>query len=396
MLVATAAVVLLRVAFELVGLLTLALGTRVALQGDWMELERTGTDIGTQLLSMWQRWDALWYQHIVEQGYASGDGSTAFFPLYPLLVRGATFVLAGNDVLASLVVSTVATIGAVALLFKLAEFETGARQVGERPERSPASDGSHVAPALTVLLVLLFPTSFFLFAPYTEGLFLALTVAALFLSRKGRHVWAGAVGGLASLTRAQGALLALPLAYEYARQRGLLPWDAAPRKGRTDVSALGVLLPLVGIFAFGQYIGSIGERRSALEVLALWGYRVVPPWEAAAASVAYISRRAGGDIELLNLISLVGAAVLAVIGWRRLPRAYSLYALASVGVLAVRQMYFSPLMSVARYVLVIFPCFMVLALVLSEHRALAVIGLATSALLLLMLFIYFVQWGFVG
>src|SRR5687767_8468695 len=73
---------------------------------------------------------------------------------------------------------------------------------------------------LTVLLVALFPTGFFLLAPYPEALFLALTVASLYLARQGRWWLAGLAGLLAALTRFQGAFLALPLAYEYLRQRG--------------------------------------------------------------------------------------------------------------------------------------------------------------------------------
>lgn len=392
-------VALLRVAFAGVGIVSLQAGARERLTGNWMELQMPGTDFATRLLSMWQRWDALWYQHIVEQGYSSGDGSTAFFPLYPLLVRGATFIFGGQDVFASLIVSTAASIVAAWLLFRLVQFEVTAHGHGIGTIGELSLRARTLLPYLVVLLVFLFPTAFFLFAPYTESLFLLLTVGAFLLSRTGHHIWAGAVGALASLTRAQGAFLVLPLAYEYARQHDLVPWEAPRRRARLDLGATGVVMPVVGTLAFSQFIASIGEKRSALDVLTLWGYKIVAPWQAIGASFEYIQRPVGGgspDVEFLNLAALIGFGLLAIVAWWRLARMYSVYALASVGLLTARQMYFSPLMSVARYALVIFPCFIVLALLLADRRALAALTLVGSAILLTTLFGYWVQWGFVG
>ena len=34
-------------------------------------------------LSPWLRWDAVWYQRIVTQGYSATDGTTQFHPLFP-------------------------------------------------------------------------------------------------------------------------------------------------------------------------------------------------------------------------------------------------------------------------------------------------------------------------
>ncbi len=65
-------------------------GSREPFKGSWDQLAIQGTDFASQLLSSWQRWDALWYQHITEVGYRVGDGSAAFFPLYPILGRLAT------------------------------------------------------------------------------------------------------------------------------------------------------------------------------------------------------------------------------------------------------------------------------------------------------------------
>lgn len=373
----------LRAGFAIVGLFALQDGSRIPLHGNFEELVLPQSDVGTRLLSMWQRWDALWYQHIAEQGYRSGDGSTAFFPLFPVLMRAAGTVV-GSDLLGGLIVSTVAFAVAMWLLFVLTSRETGRADVG------------YVA----VLLIAFFPTSFFLLAPFTESTFLALTLGAFLLSRSGRHAMAGALGLAASLTRAQGALLVLPLTYEYARQRGLLPRAGGTSRLGLDVSAVGPLLPLVGPIVFSQYISAaVGEHRSAFEVLAIWGYEVVPPWDALARSFDFILHPANGaspDVEFLNLVSLLGFGALGVLAWRRLPRMYAIYALASVGLLITRQMWFSPLMSVSRYALVIFPSFIVLALLLNGRRVAIAATLAVSALVLFAAFNYWVRWGFVG
>jgi hypothetical protein len=91
-------------------------GPREPFKGSWDELVIRGRDLASQILSNWQRWDALWYQHIAEVGYRPGDGSIAFFPLYPFLARGLSSVLGGSAVVAELGVSSAAYLGALWLL----------------------------------------------------------------------------------------------------------------------------------------------------------------------------------------------------------------------------------------------------------------------------------------
>src|SRR3954468_19784170 len=71
------------------------------------------------------RWDSVWYLGIAHGGY---DGtSTAFFPLYPLLVRG--LAPGGNPgalLAAAYFVSLVSLAGALYLVRRLVELELGA------------------------------------------------------------------------------------------------------------------------------------------------------------------------------------------------------------------------------------------------------------------------------
>ena len=65
------------------------------MHGNWEELVLPGSDETTRLISMWQRWDALWYTRVADLGYGyevrlpNGDvhSNLAFFPLLPWLER---------------------------------------------------------------------------------------------------------------------------------------------------------------------------------------------------------------------------------------------------------------------------------------------------------------------
>jgi hypothetical protein len=392
----------LEVAFTLTGLIASTLGSREPFEGNWQELVYTGPL--SQFISFWQRWDALWYQHIAEAGYRANDGSTAFFPLYPVLSRVVSLPLAGNTVLAELIISVASAVGAMWLLRELVARDrwwapvkqgtTPKSQVTRHPRKLPV-------PELTVLLTVLFPTGFFLLAPYTESLFLLLTFASFLLARTGRFWAAGCVALLASLARTQGIFLALPIAYEHLRQRGSVPWLRG-RAGRPpSFSILAAALPIVGIGAFVLFQTlALGEHHTGVAALAMWGYQIAAPWDAISASLNFIVGTTAGDgqpqIEAFNLLCLLGFTAIAIVGARRLPVSYSLYAWPSLALLLARQMYFSPLMSVARYVPVVFPCLILLGLWLSPRPKLAVAWLALSLVAELVLFQYWVRWGFVA
>ncbi|MBI3538294.1 MAG: glycosyltransferase family 39 protein, partial [Chloroflexi bacterium] len=143
------------------------------------------------LLAPWQRFDANWYLKIAQRGYSADDGSTVYFPLYPLLIR-----IFGGGLLAAIVISNLALIGVFYLVYQL-----GKDLMGEK----------FAARALAYLAI--FPTAFFLFAPYTESLFLFFALASIHAAAKEKFPRASIFAALAALTRLQGALLIFPLAY---------------------------------------------------------------------------------------------------------------------------------------------------------------------------------------
>jgi hypothetical protein len=155
------------------------------------------------LASAWLQWDAKWYVRIAQQGYFS-EQSTAFFPLYHLLVHAAGALLGGHYLAAALLLSNLGTLGAFIGLALLAAHEFGS---------------THTAPyAVTVLAA--YPLAFFLAAPYTEGPFIALAAFTLYCARTGRFRTAAICAFFATLLRLSGLILLAPLIWEYGRQRG--------------------------------------------------------------------------------------------------------------------------------------------------------------------------------
>jgi hypothetical protein len=114
-----------------------------------------------------ERQDAVWYLRLADEGWSTDDASAAFFPLYPLTVRAIAWILPGDELLAALLVSNLAFLGALLALFALT-----AEAFGERIARR------------AIVVTAIFPTSFFFLAPYTESLFLVLSILAF---REARH-----------------------------------------------------------------------------------------------------------------------------------------------------------------------------------------------------------------
>src|SRR5438552_1630843 len=179
-------------------------------------------------------------------------------------------------------------------------------------------------------------------------------------------------------------------------------WDALwyeeiARDGYHAGNNTAWIFPAVGVFlalAYPRLV--IGETGSPFDLQQAWGARLAPPWQSIGDAVGHIART-GDPIEMLNLLSVVGLTAVALYGFRRLPLEYGLYALASLALLWLRDTdNLSPLMSAARYSLVIFPCFMIGAVLLRSRLGIAAGLLAISAVIQTALFVYWVHWGFVG
>ncbi len=315
---------------------------------------------GFGLMGVWERWDACWYEHIATVGYQPQGRGVAFFPLYPLLMRIVSVPLLGDLTLSGLFVSGLAYIAAMIGLYRLV-----------------SRDFDQSVAQWTVLYLSVFPVAFYLFAPFTEALFLAFAVWTIYMARQGAWAWASLAALLASLTRTQGVLLALPLAWEVWRY-----WrNATSKRERPVALALVPLVPFIGLTAFSAY-SRIVTGSIPFQIQGAWQTAFHLPWTVVALSWQRI--RAQADVlQAVNLGSLLLFTLILVAGLRRLPLTYSFYALPQLLLIGTRTGY-SILPSTSRYLLVIFPAFVILGL-LGRRRLIHAIWLVTSLWLLAIL-----------
>ena len=352
---------------------------------------------GDALVATLGRWDSVWYLAIADGGY--GDGAReAFFPLYPLLVKLAGLPV-GSALVGGALLSTALLLVALVILHRLVALDHG---------RAVARNA--------VLVTALFPMSYFFSAVYSESLFLALSVGAVYAARRDRWALAGTLGALAAATRSAGIVLLVPLVLIYL-------WGAGPpalrarRPLRRDALWLG-LVPL-GLAAYCGFLALEGLdplapfhaqdvwfRSFAGPFAGIWD-GAVAAWQGARQLVSgarepvYFTA-AGGDpfvvarhnIELFAWLLLGAAAVAGTL--RRLPAAYGAYVLAALALPLSYPVGPQPLMSLPRFLAVLFPLAIWLALWMTGRawRERLVLGSFAAALA-----IYtgiFATWHFVA
>lgn len=213
-----------------------------------------------RFLDQWQHWDVDLFRKVAEFGYFSpryNDRAEAFFPGQPMAMRLVHLVLP-DWIGAGLVVAAVAGAVACVALYQLAAQDAGA-EAGRR----------------AVLYLVFFPYAVFLFAGYSEALFLAFATTAWLAARRGSWWLAGLLGAGASLTRVTGIALGAALAVEYLTRRWSQGgWRAVRSR---DACALALpALPVIGYFGYLRaHTGHWDAYARALQEG--WGRRTVSP-----------------------------------------------------------------------------------------------------------------------
>ncbi len=215
------------------------------------------------------RFDAGWYYQIARYGYwfvpggpSAGigkPGKIAYFPLYPMLSGYAGSVLGSSApaiYLGLIVVSWAAFAAAMVVLYRLARL-----------------DLDEAGAVRAVILAAVFPFSFFFGMPYTESLFLLLTLLAFDLFKRQRWIAGGLAGALTTATRVNGVLMMPSLAW--IAWRGARPHDRAR-------AAVGVALVLVGVAAYSAYVYHLsGNPLEWAASISRWDYHPgSEPWVA--------------------------------------------------------------------------------------------------------------------
>jgi hypothetical protein len=315
------------------------------------------------LLSGWLGWDGANYAVIAGQGYHS-LWMAAFFPALPAVEHMLAPLTGGNPAVAGMLAANTAELGALGLFRVLAE-----RELGRAPARR------------ALLYLALFPTAFFFAAPYTESLFLLLSVGAFLALRRERWLVAGALAALATLTRSPGILLILPLAaqcalalrdagaWSYERGGGGLrvAWGRLrPREGL--VMLAGLLLPCAAFAGYTVYLHNQLGRWDALAYAQAHGggRELAWPWVGflrdarALVQLGFDPNRFQAHILLDTAFALAFIA-LAVATIRRVALPYVLYAWACLlQAICTPAHNWLALSGIMRYMLVAIPIFFVL------------------------------------
>ncbi|MEX2054754.1 MAG: glycosyltransferase family 39 protein [Candidatus Andersenbacteria bacterium] len=303
-------------------------------------------------LNLWSRWDTSNYISIALNNYQPGTADAkliAFLPLYPTLIRIGSLVFSPQA--AAIIIANIASLVGLVLFYELGRREYGVTVAWR-----------------ALLAILLFPTAYFFFAPYTESLFLLLSVAAWLFARRGQWFWAGSLGGLAAVTRITGVLLFPALIVEW--------WLQHRQHQRTVWSGLWLLLiPLY----FGLYLGInyelYGTPLAFITAASEWSKEFAWPWDSLWSRFKAIGL---DEYGLMLGVSEFVAGIMLVIGvvwsWLRLRPSYAAYLTLTAFVLLST----SYLQSTPRYLLTLFPLFYIVGMYpTAKWLAIPSVGLLT-------------------
>lgn len=332
---------------------------------------RENTPIPDLLLETLNRWDAPHYLRIAEVGYrAVGEDRLfiVFLPLYPFTIKIVHFIIPSYFV-SALTVSAISSVAAGFLLQALVRL-----------------DGDDEEASRSLWYLFLFPTAYFLALPYTEALFLALLLGSFLAARRGHWAWSATLGMLACATRLQGLALAPALAVEAFHQER---WRAPFRAFWLALVPAGFLVYLaINWIVLGDPLEFMEIQRDH------WNHTAIWPWESLTDAARNTVNAPSGPFRTtvyeFRLAAIVLAMALLAIGARWLRPSYQVYAW--VALISLMSVSFQ--ISMPRYLLGIFPIFLVLAR-LGRTQAVHQALLATSAVLMGSLFvIYASRFGF--
>jgi len=258
------------------------------------------------------------YFNIARFGYVNEgtalDYNIVFFPMYPLLLY-IGFIIYPNFVIVGMTISTIASVGSCAILYKL-----------ER-ERCGHEEGIR-----TVKYLVLFPMAYYLFTPMSESLFLLLSLSVFYCLTHRQYILLFIFALCAGLTRSIGIVITVPILIEAGR---ILFFERDKITAvKTAICACAPLLSL-SIYMLINYI-VFGNPLIFLEIQQThWSQSISFFWNTAHYLTEYsYNYIQSGDIGSLmgysgsGVVSLAMALALIIVGSKRLPPTYTAYATA--------------------------------------------------------------------
>lgn len=306
----------------------------------------------------WSNMDGGHYLYIASSGY--GLFEQAFFPFYPLLIRGLSF-LPVQPAYIGLLISHAAFFIGILLFYDLSQLI----------DRKNA--------LWSILLLLSFPTSFFFAAVYPTSLYFLLSVATLSAIERRKPLLAGLTGLLSSITRVYGAFLVIPLVYGYMKSGVKMSFQYV-------VSS--ILIP-AGLFIYMVYLYvNYGDALKFIHVLPAYGLQrgagqiiLLPQvfWRyikifttAAPVTVEYM-------IAIFEVVVFIFFLYLLVRAFKAaLNPSYILYC----GIILILPTLTGSLTSIPRYVLDAFPLFIVMGMAHNTRVKIVTVGIMSIGLVI--------------
>jgi len=301
-------------------------------------------------------WDAALFLQLAERGYVVGAKTSQMMPLYPFTI-GILKKVTQDPIVTGLILSNVFSFIAFLYLFKFVEqrFDT---TVAWR----------------AVMYALVFPMSFFFTRIYAESLFLLLAILFFYHLYQGHYGRAALFAFLLPLTKTVGMLIIFPF-FAYILSKG--------RPGKTHLAVtmdrrfLLVISPLLGLFCsmfimmmftgnwfehFDAQFGTAASRYSLMYMIN------IPKWFMD--NFIYVDFSI--DSFRTTLFDRIAFFFYLIFLWwiyKRQDRTHFVYAL-FMGMVPALSDHF---ISYGRFLIVIFPLYIQLALTSFNHRRLQVL-----------------------
>ena len=304
-------------------------------------------------------WDAQHYLFLADHGYIPGQESNRFFPLYPAFIFTLTIFIR-NSLISSYILSFIFCVGSVVTLFNLTEKLF--------PKRNIAFLGT--------LFLLAFPTAFFLALPYTESLFLFLCLQFFYRMETKKNRTALFCLLLIPLARPTGIFILVPCLYYLVNNPNIRYFYVStfnkPLKIPFVRNLLLIIVPLLGIsiyFLFHKLVlGGAFEGLNGINSIASWNpINILDPGSLIRNLVAVKLQWHGFQNSLLDRAFFIFFLLLLPVIYKKMPRQYFYFALV-MGLVPL----LGSFTSYMRYLLPVFPIYIVLADILKKQKLLII------------------------
>lgn len=295
--------------------------------------------LGQRLYLAWvSRWDAVFYIDIAWKGYHYPY--QVFFPIFPLLIKALNLLGIPLDLAAFFLVQ-IFSLTCILSCYLLA---------------TKLLDENRAKKAL--ILFICFPSTLFLNATYTEGIFLTLTLFSFYLYEQQRFILSAVIGGLASGTRLIGAAIAsqyLFIKTSYQRVTGLILLALTGLIFYLLYLTITIHHPLAIIQGQQQWTrpGEQPRLLFPLEQLLTYPYEAITNTRVRNTPILFI------DWEV-SILFLVGG----VLVWKKFGPRYGIYSLAVILIPLLS----GNTMSMTRYVLAAFPVFLLGPILIKSNK----------------------------